>query len=284
MRYLAPGSLKEALDILRREDDARCIAGGATLVAMMNADLVAVEVLVGLGRIAELSGITETDDEVRIGAMTRHAEIAASPVLTGALGVVRSAAGQIAHPAVRNMGTIGGSICHADPAADFPAALLAADATIEAASAEGTRQIPIGEFFEDYFETALREGEIVTAIRLPRGPAGARGHHVKFSRVDGDYATVSVSAVLVMAGATCSYARIALGSSGPVPIRVTAAEEALVGSPLDQAAIAEAARLLAEAADPVDDVRGTTEYRLMLIPRLLARALNTLKDGETASV
>lgn len=278
MKYIEPASLSEAIEILSEDDEARCLAGGATLVAMLNADLVEPSTLVGLRRIDELGGITVTGDLMRIGAMTTHAQIAADDRLTGNAAVVRDAAGQIAHPAIRNMGTIGGSICHADPNADFPGALVAANAALEAVGASGTRQIPADEFFLDYLETSLEEDEILGAVLVPVEPAGARGRHLKFSRTHGDYATVSISLVLVMDGDACSYSRVAVGSAGPVPIHLDEVDALLTGSALTADAINQAGRKLAQAADPVDDVRGSAEYRRMIIPGLLQRAVDELRQ------
>ncbi len=273
MHYAEPDSIEDVFALLAEHEDALPMAGGATLVAMMNADLLAPDALISLRRVPELAGITTATGSFRIGAMTRHADIAADTRLTGAAAVVRSAAAQIAHPAVRNAGTIGGAICHADPNADFPGALVAADAVIEIRSADGQRQVPAGEFFLDYLETCLEPGEIVTAINLPAGPAGAVGRYLKYSRVDGDYAIISVASVIEADAGGCRHARIALGSAGPVPVRVPEAEAILVDGDLGDAAIARAGALLAEAADPVSDVRGSADYRRRIIPGLLARAL-----------
>jgi carbon-monoxide dehydrogenase medium subunit len=278
MRYLEPQTLDEALAVMESEEDARCLAGGATLVAMMNADLVEPEVLISLRHITSLHGIRETAQGLRIGAMTTHNEIAADQRLTGAMAVVRSAAGQIAHDAIRNVGTIGGAISHGDPNADFPSAITAANASVEIASVKGTRSVAADDFFVDYLETALLPGEIVTAVNLQSTPEQVSGNYLKFSRADGDYATVSIAMVLGLAGNRCEYIRVAAGSCGPKPIRVAAAEERLVGSELSAEDIAGAGELLRAAADPVDDVRGSSEYRQMLIPRLLNRAINILKE------
>lgn len=273
MRYVEPATLEEALRCLAAEEDARCLAGGATLVAMMNADLVSPSTLVGLRRIPGLAGVEADGDGWRIGALTTHADIAADRRLRGAAEVVRSAAGQIAHPAIRNVGTIGGALCHADPAADFPTALLAAGARVEVAGLHGTRTVALDDLFVDYLETSLARGEILTSVRVPAGPPGARGRHVKLARVDGDYATVSVAAVIVREGGRCSYARVAVGAVGPVPLHLDDADAALVGSALSPADCERAAALLAEAADPVDDVRGSAEYRRRMIAPLLRRAV-----------
>ncbi|MCY3751387.1 MAG: xanthine dehydrogenase family protein subunit M [Gammaproteobacteria bacterium] len=274
MKYIEPASLSEALEILSADDETRCLAGGATLVAMLNADLVEPSTLIGLRRIDELAGITVSGDHIRVGAMTTHTQIAADDRLSGNAAVVRDAAGQIAHPAVRNMGTIGGAVCHADPNADFPGALVAADAVLEAVGSSGARQIPAGEFFLDYLETSLEEDEILSAVLVPVEPADARGRHLKFSRTHGDYATISVSLVLVVDGDACSYARVAVGSAGPAPIHLDEADSLLTGSALTPEVIRQAGRKLMEAADPVDDVRGSAEYRRMIIPGLLQRAVD----------
>ena len=274
MKYIEPASLSEALEILSADDEARCLAGGATLVAMLNADLVEPSTLISLRRIDELAGITVVGDLIRIGAMTTHTQIAAHERLRGNAAVIRDAAGQIAHPAVRNMGTIGGAVCHADPNADFPGALVAANAVLEAAGQSGTRRIPADEFFLDYLETSLEENEILSAVLVPVEPAGARGRHLKFSRTHGDYATISVSLVLVADSDACSYARVAVGSAGPAPIHLDAADSLLTGPALTPEVIRQAGRKLMDAADPVDDVRGSAEYRRMIIPGLLQRAVD----------
>ena len=277
MKYVEPASLAEALEILSEDDEARCLAGGATLVAMLNADLVEPSTLIGLRRIDELAGITFSEDHIRIGAMTTHAQIAGDDRLTGNAAVVRDAARQIAHPAIRNMGTIGGAVCHADPNADFPGALVAANAVLEAAGQSGTRQIPAHDFFQDYLETSLDEDEILSAVLVPVEPAGAAGRHLKFSRTHGDYATVSISLVLVMNNGACSYARVAVGSAGPAPVHLAEVDALLTGSDLSGETVKQAGRKLMEAADPVDDVRGSAEYRRMIIPGLLQRAVDELR-------
>ncbi|MCZ6796875.1 MAG: xanthine dehydrogenase family protein subunit M [Gammaproteobacteria bacterium] len=274
MKYFEPTSINEAVAILAREDDARCVSGGATLVAMMNADLLSPSTLVGLRRVSGIEGITRTEEGLRIGAMTTHASIAKSDLFDAGMVVINRAANQIAHPPIRNIGTIGGSISHADPAADFPTALIAANASIEVNGLDGQRQIPADAFFLGYYETAVGENEIVTAIIVPIGPANARGEHVKVTRVDGDFATVSVSLVLAVDNNLCTYARIAVGAVAATPLHLDEADAVLTGSALDANDIAEAAAILVKAADPIDDVRGSANYRRALIPRLLKRAVS----------
>jgi carbon-monoxide dehydrogenase medium subunit len=278
MNYIEPSSLEEAIKIITEDDEARCLAGGATLVAMMNADLLEPSTLVGLRRIKELGGILNHDDHIRIGAMCTHTQIAAADSLVGNAAVVRDAAAQIAHSAIRNMGTIGGSVCHADPNADFPGALTAANASLEVVGSSGSRTIPIDEFFLDFLESSLEEGEILCAILIPNNPTQARGRHLKFSRTHGDYATVSVSVTLQMEGEKCAYARVAIGSVGPTPLHLDEADALLAGSNLSEDLLHKAGELLAAAADPMDDVRGSSEYRRSIIPGLLKRAVNEVAE------
>lgn len=274
MHFHKPISLDEAIALLAGDAGAMPLAGGATLVAMMNAELIEPNALVSLGAIDELKAVkSAADGDVRIGAMVSHTELATSEQLVGGHAVVRRAASLIAHPTVRNIGTIGGAVAHGDPSSDLLPALVAADAVIEAAGSAGRRDIAAEDFFEDYLTTTLAEGEVVAAVRLPKSPVGATGVYEKFTRVHGDYATLSVAVMLAMTGGNCSFVRIALGAAGPKPIRVKAAEALLIGSELDGEAIAAASQLLAEASDPVDDVRGSADYRLILVPRLLSRAL-----------
>ena len=278
MIYLEPESVAGAVAALAADEDARCLAGGQTLTAMMNADLVAPSTLVGLHRIADLHEINESGDVLRIGAMATHTRVANEGRLLGARAVVRDAARQIAHPAIRNQGTIGGALCHADPQADLPGALVAADARVEIANGAAVRTVPVSGFFLDYLESSLDQGEMLTAVQLPAGPPGAVGTHLKFSRTDGDYAVVSISSVVAMQAGACSYARIVVGSVGPVPLRLDEVDALLTGTGLDDAVLRRAGDLLAAAADPIDDVRGSSDYRRQLIPGLLTRALNAARE------
>jgi carbon-monoxide dehydrogenase medium subunit len=274
-----PETLDHAVRLLA-EDGAMCLAGGATLVAMMNADLVDPPALVSLRHIPGLAGLARgPDGAVRIGAMTTHAAVAGSAAFADGQRIVPRAAARIGHPAVRNMGTIGGAICHADPAADYPPALVAAAAEVHLVGAQGGRRVAAEDFFLGYYETARAPGEIVAAVGVPMAPAGTVAAFEKFARVDGDFATVSVALVLGLADGRCTHARIALGGCGPRPVRVAAAEERLVGGRLASADVAAAGAMLAGAADPVDDVRGSVAYRLKLIPRLLERAVRSAAEG-----
>ena len=273
---LWPCTVEEATAMLAADPDAKPLAGGATLVAMMNARVLEPQALVNLSRIAELRGIrADAAGGVRIGAFTRHAETAACDLLRGPAAVVRQAASKIANATVRNMGTIGGSISFADPGLDYPPAIVAAGATIEIAGTAGRRQVPAADFFVDWYTTALEPGEIVTAVLLDAARAGGAAY-VKHARVAGDYATASAAVCIDAAGPV----RAVIGSCGPTPLRDDAADALLSGA-RDDAAVARAADLLTARADPLDDVRGSAEYRRLLIPRLLLRAV---RSAEAARV
>ena len=274
MEFHGPSTVGEAVSLLAADEDARCLAGGATLVAMMNADVVMPSALVSLRHIEALGGISgDPGGGLRIGAMTTHREVAEAAGLHGAHALLPETARVIGHPAIRNMGTIGGSIGHGDPQADYPGALVALDAAMELQGPGGARAVAAGDFFVDYLETALAPGELITAVTLPPSPAGAFGAYEKFARVEGDYATVSVAAAVAMEAGKCGHVRVALGSCGPTPVRAEEAEARLAGTALGDEDIAAAAAILREACDPVDDVRGSGEYRMMLVEPLLGRAL-----------
>src|SRR5262245_9663501 len=194
---LHPTSVGEAASLLAADDDGRCLAGGATLVAMMNARLVAPSRLVSLAGIDELRGIASAPEGGhRIGAMTRHAETAGDSRLSGSIAVIRKAAGQIANPVVRNMGTMGGSIAFADPAADYPPALVAAGAEIEIAGSGGRRRVKAEDFFVDWYMTALESCEIVTGVFVPPAAKNSYGGYHKLARVSGDFAIASIALCL----------------------------------------------------------------------------------------
>jgi carbon-monoxide dehydrogenase medium subunit len=263
-----PDSLSEALDLLATVRNAKLLAGGASLVAMINARIVEPEALVSVAKIPELKGVRILPSgEVVIGASVRHCDIVGEVRLSDTLAVVSLAARQIANATVRNMGTIGGAIAHADPALDFPPALIAAKAVIEVASSTGRRRISVAEFFVDWYTTALRPGEIVVAVHLPKPKPGV-GIYYKHERVAGDFAIVSVAVSLARTGET----HVAVGGCGPTPL-FSAEADRVLSSATSDAALAQAGELLSALADPIDDVRGSAEYRLMLIPRMLRRAI-----------
>lgn len=273
MAVIAPRSVEEAVLHLAA-DGARCIAGGQSLVAMMNAGLLTPPVLVSLRDIDALKHIECNSSGLHIGAMVPHAEVAAyNPPFASAALLVETAR-KIGHPAIRNQGTIGGSICHADPAADYPTALTCAEATMTIVGPGGMRQVPAADFFLGMFETAVGSGELLTAISVPQTPRGATAHYEKFSLIHGDFAAVSVAAIVAVDNGTCAFARLAIGACAASPVRVPEAEQVLVGSHLDDAALGHATDLLLSACDPIDDYRASASYRLKLVPRLVKRAMH----------
>jgi carbon-monoxide dehydrogenase medium subunit len=260
MDYVAPETVADACRALEG-DGSHCLAGGQSLIAMMNLGLATPERLVSLRRIAELRGIDPTPDGgLRIGAMTTHAELATLRADSPAATLLAQAARVVAYPAVRNRGTLGGSLALADPAADYPVALVAIDAIIELVSATGRRTVPAREFFRGMFDTALVRGEIVAAIQLPGGPARAGTAYEKLSLVAGDFAILSVAAI---AGKDL---RVAIGGYAMKPVLVSGLD---VAGDVHQQAARELARLPAPPADQ----RASAGYRRRVAPELVRRAV-----------
>lgn len=271
-----PTTVDEAVGLLAGDDEARCLAGGASLVAMMNFGMLDPSMLVSLRRIGELGGVADAGAEgLRIGAMTTHRTIAGETRLTGANAVLREAAASI-DVVIRNMGTIGGAVSHADPSSDMNTALVAAGARAEIAGPGGRRTLQVADLFEFYLTTTLAPGEMVTAINLPRTGRGTVGGHDKVCRVHGDTATVNVAVTLELDKGIISSARLVFGGCGPVPLHQAAADACLVGGAADDGAIDAACAILVEASDPPDDVRGSADYRRMLMPRLARRLIRRL--------
>jgi carbon-monoxide dehydrogenase medium subunit len=269
-----PETLREALEVLASNEDSHALAGGVSLVAIINAQLLAPPALVSLRGVAELDGIhVAPDRSILIGAMTRHRVVAAEPRLDGTLGCVREAARSIASVPVRNMGTMGGSISLGDPGADLPPALVAVDATIEIASAREKRRIAAREFFVDWYTTALRAGELVTAVHLP-APAPGAACYEKLVRVAGDICIASVALSVSFSGR----AHAAVGGCGPRPVFSDDADALLSRALGDAATVQAAGEMLARVAKPMDDVRGSADYRRMLVPRMLARAVARVRS------
>ncbi len=258
--YVAAESTSHAIALLAEHgEDAKVLAGGHSLLPMMKLRLAQPDMLIDIGRVFELSGITATADELIIGATTRHADLASSELVRADAPLLAHAASLVGDPQIRHRGTIGGSLAHADPAADLPMALVALGGSVELSSTDGTRQVSADDFFTGFFETALDEGDLLTAVRVPRRPGVPWGYQ-KFVRRANDWAIVGAAAV---AG------RIALANMGPVPVRARAAEEALAGG----ASAAEAAALAAEGTSPGEDMHADRGYREHLARVLTERAL-----------
>jgi aerobic carbon-monoxide dehydrogenase medium subunit len=268
--YVAPDSLEAALGALREGgEDAKVLAGGHSLLPLMKLRLAAPSLLVDLRRVPGLAGIERENGAFRIGAMTRHHDVASHPDL----GLAASAASTIADQQVRNRGTFGGSIAHGDPASDMPAVVLAAEGTMVVRGAAGEREVAASDFFVDYLMTALGEGEILTGVRVPALDGYGHGYR-KFNRRREDWAMVAVCALVKRAGdGSCEDVRIGLTHMGSVPLRASAAEAALRGQPLDADRIAAAAEQAAEGTDPPADLNATADYKRHLARVLCRRAL-----------
>jgi aerobic carbon-monoxide dehydrogenase medium subunit len=268
--YVAPGSLDEALAALRDGgEDAKLLAGGHSLLPLMKLRLAAPTLLVDLRRVPGLTGIERSNGGWEIGAMTTHAAMARE----ADLGLIATVAHTIADPQVRHRGTIGGSLAHGDPASDQLAILLAHEGSVVAQSDSGEREIAASELFEDYLTTAVNEDEVITKVRFPALDGYGFGYQ-KFNRRQEDWAMVAVSALVKKASdGSCEDVRIGLTHMGNVPLRATAAEEALRGRGLDATAIAEAAEQAAEGTEPPADLNASEEYKRHLARVLCRRAL-----------
>ena len=273
-------SLDEALDLLQQHgEEAHVIAGGTSFVLLFKQGLVQPGHVVAIRDIPGLSAVRRTaDGGLEIGATATHRQAEVSPDVVAYAPALRETFGHVATIRIRNQGTVGGNLAHADPAQDPPPILLALGAEVVARGPQGERTIPLDEFFVDYFETALQEGEILTSIRCPKLPEGTRSTYVKFlPRTQDDYATVAVAAALRLGqDGTCEDLRIGLGSLGTVPLRGRAVEDALRGQRLTPDAIKEAAALVRDEVDPLDDVRGSADYKREMARVWTERALRTV--------
>ena len=283
--YRPATSLAQALAWLSEVgEDAHLIAGGTALVTMMKQRLVEPAVVIGLRDVPELHGITRgSDGSLDIGAMETHRALERSPGTRAHCDALAEAFASVATVRIRNQGTVGGNLAHADPAQDPPPILIALDAEATIASVDGERTVPLTDFFTDFFETALAPGEILRAVRVPALASGARATYVKFlPQSQDDYATVSVACVInADADRRCTHARIALGGAAATPLRALEAERALVGTMLTHRTIDEAAALVRDAVDPLSDVRGSAAYKREMARVWTARALRHVALGET---
>ena len=281
--YFAPTTLDEALEVLARYDEgeAKVLAGGMSLIPVMKLRFAAPRALVDINRIEGLDTLAEEGGHLRIGALVRHKTCERSELLKGKYGALGDAAPQISDPIVRNLGTVGGSLAHADPQGDWGSVMLAARAEVVARSDGGERTIPIDELLQGPFTTSLEPNEIVTEVRVPDPGARAGGTYLKLERRVGDFATAGVAVQVSMSNGTVERAGIALTGVGPTNIRAEAAEQALAGRALDDEAIDTASRLAAEAAHPRTDVRGTEEYKRNAIRVMTARGLRKVKEEQS---
>jgi aerobic carbon-monoxide dehydrogenase medium subunit len=273
--YLAPASVEEALSLLTEHgDEAKILAGGHSLLPLMKLRLAAPAVLVDLGTVDSLRYIREEDGQVSIGAMTTYAAVEHSETIRRAIPMLAQAVSLVGDMQVRNRGTLGGALAHADPAGDMPAVVSALGGSVLVRGPQGQREIDISDFFVDIFTSALEPDEILTEIRLRR-QEGAAGSYVKFRRRQIDWAIVGAAVSLSIAGGKIGDARVALTNVGPTPVRATAVENALQGAPVDDARLEDVSQLASENIDPQPELNASSEYKRHLARVLTRRALQS---------
>ena len=279
-----PTTLQEACALLDEHGyDAQPFAGGTALVVLMKQSLALPDHLVGLDRIEGMSDIRLDGDALHIGALVRHRDVETSPLVREVAPLLAETYARVATVRIRNMATVGGGLAHADPAQDPPAALIALGASVRAVSSGGARTIPVEELFFDYYESALEPGEIIESVTIPRPAAGARSVYLKFlPRTEDDYATVAVAAVGEVEDGTCASVRVALIAAGPTPVRATEVESALTGQPLSAESIRLAAETVRDQVDPLDDFRGSADYKREMAVVFTRRALERTLLAEDA--
>lgn len=276
--YAAPKTINEAIALLGQNPEAKILAGGHSLLPMLKMRLASPALLVDINKLEGLAYIKEDGDWLKIGAMTREADLDKSPLVKGKYPLLADTARMIADPVVRNWATVGGNLAHADPANDHPATMLAYNAVVVATGPSGTREIPITEFFLGLFTSALAADEILTEIRVPAYKAGDGGAYQKMERKVGDFATAAVAVQINFSGGKCNYAGVGITNLGLTPIKATQAESILKGSALDDATLHAAANAAAAAAEPSADYRGSEDYKRSLVKTLTMRALRTAME------
>lgn len=277
--YQAPESVADALAALGSgAEEIKVLAGGQSLIPVLRLRMAAPTLLVDLGRIDELRGVSEDGAYIVIGAMTTHDEITTNPRIAEHAMLLAQAARTVADPQVRHRGTIGGALVHADPAGDMPAPILALDAELEIAGPGGTRTVAAGDFFQDLFTTAVGEDELLTRIRVPKH-TGWGSHYEKFVRVAQQWSIVGVAAAVKAEGGTISQAKVAMTNMGSTAVRAAAVERALTGQPATEEAIRAAAAHAAEGTNPPTDNNGDADYRRHLSTVLTRRAVLAAAAG-----
>jgi aerobic carbon-monoxide dehydrogenase medium subunit len=284
--YYDPRSLDEALALLdRHSDDAKVLAGGQSLMPLLNMRLARPSIVVDINQIEELNYVRASDSGIAIGAIARQRALQTEKLIAERVPILREGAYYIAHPQIRSRGTICGSIAHADAAAELPALALALDAEMILTSAKAARTVGAKAFFQSFFTTALKANEILTEVRFPAPPKDSAWSVLEISRRHGDFAIAGIIAGLVLESnrEVISHARLVYFGVGPTPIRVTAAEEALIGQSASESAFEAAAQSAKQGIDPTSDIHATEEYRRALAATLTKRALRAAlqKLGKT---
>jgi len=273
--YYRAASIAEASALLKQHPGAKLLAGGHSLIPLLKLRLAAPPAVIDIGRIAELKGVAVKDGVVRIGALTTHAELAASPVVREHCPALAEAAGHVGDPAVRNRGTIGGNVAHADPASDLPTVLVASGARFVYSSGAGSQTVGADRFFTGVMTTALGDGDLLTAIEVPAAGRGQGSAYVKFEHPASRYAVIGVAALVTGSGGKCSSAAVVLGGLVPTPTRAPGVERALSGQPLSDESFGKAAAQVAAdlGADVIGDLYASAGYRKAVAPVWVKRAL-----------
>lgn len=279
--YVRAATIPEAVSLLQLHgEDAKILSGGQSLIPMMKLRLARPAWLIDINSIPDLAYIREDDGHLQIGGLTREADLEESKLIRSKYPIIHQTARVIADPQVRNLATIGGNLAHGDPANDHGATMLALEAEVIATGANGSRSIPIQEFFLSIFSTALEHDEILTAIRVPAPAARSAGTYLKLERKVGDFATAGVAAQVTLdPDGVCTKAGIGLTNVGPTPIKAVKAEAFLRGKKLDADHIAEAAQLAMGESQPGSDLRGPAEYKKGLVRELTRRALTRAAES-----
>lgn len=276
--YRKAGSIAEAVQLLSDNPGAKILAGGHSLIPLMRFRLARPETVIDIGGIANLKGISISGDTINIGALTTHAEIASSADVQRANGLLAEAAGGIGDPAVRNRGTIGGNLAHADPASDWATVLTALGSTVSTQGPGGSRTIAVGDLIEDAFATVLAEDEIITTVSVPVLAANQRAEYAKMAHPASFYAVVGGAVVVTMDGDRCTAASVAVGGLTPRPVKAPAVEQALSGTTLTMASVTDATARLSEdlsaaGVDIIGDVYASADFRSSVAPVEVKHAL-----------
>ena len=281
--YERANTVDEAVALLSEHGEgAKLIAGGHSLLPIMKLRLAEPDMLIDIGRIAELRGVRAERGEIAIGALSTHHAIATDPVVRQRIPLLADTASRVGDRQVRNRGTIGGALAHADAAADYPAAILALEATIVAKGPQGERHIPAGEFFVDFLTTALQPDEVLTEIRITAPPQGHGWSYQKLANQASGYALVGVGALVSLDGSgACSDVRVGVTGAAAVAWRASAVEDALRGQPFAADGVATAAARVMDGIEPLDDLHGSAEYRRRVTQGLTRRAI--LQAAERAT-
>ena len=284
-QYHTPNTLEEVFDLLNTYgEDARVMAGGTALVIQMKQRLLQPEHVINLRKIAGLSGINKSEDGIQIGSLCTQRAVETDPLVSEIVPLVANAYGRIATPRIRHMATVGGGLVHGDPSQDPPPSLIALGARVILTSDSGERELMLEDFYLDYYETDVREGEVLTALIVPAAPIGSGTAYLKFlPRTADDYATVSAAAVVCRASDnTCEDLKLVLGSVGVTPIRAVEAEQRLIGKSLTDENIRAAVATVKAVVDPLEDYRGSADYKRdmaeVFARRAIERAVEDIVD------